>query len=85
MAGTESKVHFQHDYILIRINEMKNDTGFRNLATTAILERVCKERSRESHSFDHGWSWRDFVNVLLNANGLWISFSFIAAITVGEC
>ncbi|KAH6988962.1 fungal-specific transcription factor domain-containing protein [Ilyonectria sp. MPI-CAGE-AT-0026] len=45
MAGTEATMPYQHDYILIRINSIIDDTGFRNLASTTILERIWKERT----------------------------------------
>lgn len=45
MAGTEATMPYQHDYILTRINSIIDDTGFRNLASTTILERIWKERT----------------------------------------
>lgn len=63
MAGTEAVKPYQHDYILMRINEIKVDKGFRNLASTIILERVWKERKQAALGDSHRlWSWADLVS-----------------------
>lgn len=71
VAGTEAAAAHQHDYISIRADEIRADTGFRNLASTAILGRVWKERVRgtrrdfeEDEPSRRIWSWSYHVSFI---------------------
>lgn len=62
MAGTESLMAYQQDYVLLRVKSILNDTGFRNLASTTILEHIWKERKKGAESGSGTKLWTDYVS-----------------------
>ncbi|EEU37232.1 uncharacterized protein NECHADRAFT_78481 [Fusarium vanettenii 77-13-4] len=62
MAGTESLMAYQQDYVLLRVKAILNDTGFRNLASTTILEHIWKERRKGAESGSDTRLWTDYLS-----------------------
>ncbi|RTE71975.1 hypothetical protein BHE90_013609 [Fusarium euwallaceae] len=62
MAGTESSMAYQQDYVLLRVKSILNDTGFRNLASTTILDHICKESRKGADSGSGTNLWNDYLS-----------------------
>ena len=70
MAGADSLSSHQRHYILIRINEIRNETAFKNPAVMGLLEKVWIARGQQDDNDQTNIPWMEFVSSQLSFKAL---------------